>query len=34
LRLGDDIVDACETLDKKGGLHEIDRQRVKTGVGY
>jgi glutamate decarboxylase len=34
LRLGDDIVEACETLDKKGGLHEIDRQRVKTGVGY
>ncbi len=33
-RLGDDIVEACETLDKKGGLHEIDRQRVKTGVGY
>jgi glutamate decarboxylase len=33
-RLGDDIVAACETLDKKGGLHEIDRQRVKTGVGY
>jgi glutamate decarboxylase len=34
LRLGDDIVEACETLDKKGGLHEIDRERVKTGVGY
>jgi glutamate decarboxylase len=34
LRLGDDIVEACETLDKKGGLHDIDRQRAKTGVGY
>jgi glutamate decarboxylase len=32
--LADDIAAACETLAKKGGLHEIDRQRVKTGVGY
>ena len=32
--LADDIVQACETLDSKGGLHEIDRQRVKTGTGY
>ncbi len=32
--LGDDIAQACDTLKKKGGLHEIDRQRVKTGVGY
>jgi glutamate decarboxylase len=32
--LASDIADACETLDQKGGLHEIDRQRVKTGVGY
>jgi glutamate decarboxylase len=32
--LGDDIADACNTLKQKGGLHEIDRQRVKTGVGY
>jgi glutamate decarboxylase len=32
--LGEDIAEACRTLDKKGGLHEIDRQRVKTGVGY
>ena len=22
------------TLAQKGGLHELDRQRVKTGVGY
>jgi glutamate decarboxylase len=32
--LGDDIEQACQALDKKGGLHEIDRERVKTGVGY
>jgi glutamate decarboxylase len=32
--LADDIAEACDTLDKKGGLHEIDRQRVKTGTGY
>jgi glutamate decarboxylase len=32
--LASDIADACATLDKKGGLHEVDRQRVKTGVGY
>jgi glutamate decarboxylase len=33
-RLADDISDACATLDKKGGLHPLDRKRVKTGVGY
>jgi glutamate decarboxylase len=32
--LADDIAQACETLGKKGGLHEIDRQRAKTGTGY
>ena len=32
--LADDIAEACETLAKKGGLHEIDRKRVKTGTGY
>ena len=32
--LASDIADACKTLEKKGGLHEIDRQRVKTGTGY
>ena len=32
--LADDIAEACETLSKKGGLHELDRQRVKTGTGY
>jgi glutamate decarboxylase len=32
--LGDDIAEACATLDKKGGVHPIERKRVKTGVGY
>lgn len=32
--LADDIAHACDTLDKKGGLHERDRKRVKTGTGY
>ena len=32
--LADDLAEACATLDKKGGLHELDRKRVKTGVGY
>ena len=32
--LVDDLALACETLDHKGGLHEIDRKRVKTGTGY
>jgi glutamate decarboxylase len=32
--LADDIVEACATLETKGGLHELDRQRAKTGTGY
>ena len=32
--LADDLAQACETLDRKGGLHELDRKRVKTGTGY
>ena len=32
--LADDIAEACETLKQKGGLHERDRRRVKTGTGY
>ena len=32
--LADDIAEACATLDAKGGLHELDRRRVKTGTGY
>ena len=33
-QLADDITVACQTLDHKGGLHPLDRKRVKTGVGY
>jgi glutamate decarboxylase len=32
--LADDIAQACETLNVKGGLHERDRQRVKTNTGF
>jgi glutamate decarboxylase len=32
--LADDIAAACETLEKKGGASEVERQKVKTGVGY
>jgi glutamate decarboxylase len=32
--LAGDIAQACETLEHKGGLHELDRKRVKTGTGY
>jgi glutamate decarboxylase len=32
--LADDLAQACATLDEKGGLHELDRKRVKTGTGY
>jgi glutamate decarboxylase len=32
--LADDIAAAVATLSVKGGLHELDRQRVKTGTGY
>jgi glutamate decarboxylase len=32
--LGHDIAEACGTLRQKGGLHPLDRRRVKTGVGY
>jgi glutamate decarboxylase len=33
--LAADIGQACSTLAAKGGgLHELDRHRVKTGVGY
>ncbi len=32
--LADDIAQACETLEKKGGASKHERQRVKTGVGY
>jgi glutamate decarboxylase len=32
--LHEDLGDACETLEKKGGLSEHDRRRAKTGTGY
>jgi glutamate decarboxylase len=33
--LADDILAACETLDRKGGgVHESERAKVKTNVGY
>jgi glutamate decarboxylase len=32
--LASDIAQACKTLSVKGGLHELDRRRVKTGTGY
>ena len=32
--LAGDIGDAVKSLSVKGGLHELDRQRVKTGTGY
>ena len=32
--LGSDIAQACATLAVKGGLHESDRQRVKTNTGF
>jgi glutamate decarboxylase len=32
--LADDIAQACATLDEKGGLHELDRRRVKVNAGY
>jgi len=32
--LAADIARACTTLDEKGGLHVLDRRRVKTGTGY
>jgi glutamate decarboxylase len=34
MTLASDIAEACTTLDRKGGLHELDRKRVKTGTGY
>ncbi|HYH60267.1 MAG TPA: glutamate decarboxylase [Solirubrobacterales bacterium] len=32
--LADDIAEACETLQKKGGASAKEREQVKTGVGY
>src|SRR3954452_18696669 len=33
-RLTQDIVDACATLDLKGGAHPAERAKIKTGHGY
>src|SRR3954468_13524727 len=33
-RLTHDIVDACATLDLKGGAHPAERAKIKTGHGY
>jgi glutamate decarboxylase len=33
-RLTQDIVDACKTLDAKGGAHPAERAQVKRGPGY
>ena len=32
--LGDDIAQAIDTLEKKGPVHETEREKVKTGTGY
>ena len=32
--LADDLANACETLDKKGGLSDFERKRVKTNTGF
>jgi glutamate decarboxylase len=32
--LAQDIAQACATLEEKGGLHQLDRRRIKTGTGY
>jgi glutamate decarboxylase len=32
--LAHDMAAACDTLRQKGGLHELDRKRVKTSTGY
>jgi glutamate decarboxylase len=32
--LADDVSQAVATLKTKGGLHELDRKRVKSGTGY
>jgi glutamate decarboxylase len=32
--LSEDVAEACQTLEKKGGAHESERKRVKTSVGY
>jgi glutamate decarboxylase len=33
-KLGEDIRQACATLDAKGAMHETDRKRVKSNTGF
>ena len=33
-KLVGDIQTACDTLEKKGGLHPNERKRAPTGTGY
>ena len=33
-QLTQDIVDACETLDLKGGTHPAEKAQIKMGTGY
>jgi glutamate decarboxylase len=33
-RLADDITEACETLDKKGGAHPHERKKIKRSPGF
>ena len=33
-RLADDIEQACETLEKKGGAHASERKKMKLSPGY
>jgi glutamate decarboxylase len=33
-RLTEDIAQACETLERKGGADPAERKQVKTGTGY
>jgi Glutamate decarboxylase and related PLP-dependent proteins len=33
-RLADDIVEACATLEKKGGAHASERKKMKQSPGY
>ena len=33
-KLGDDLAEACEILQKKGAVHETERKKVHTGTSY
>jgi glutamate decarboxylase len=34
MKLGDDLAQACATLEEKGGVHPSERKRVHTATGY